>query len=134
MTNPSEGERACFDFPGVERPGFSEVVRAGPWVMVSGQVPMFEGRLVGADDPEAQVRQCFANMRAALEMAGAELSDVVKLTCFLVDQRAFAAYAAVKRELFPSNPPAGTVVIVTGLIAQGALLEVEATAFRPRRT
>jgi 2-iminobutanoate/2-iminopropanoate deaminase len=133
MTSAAESERACFDFPGPKRPGFSEIVRAGPWIMVSGQVPTVEGRLVGAGDPEAQVRQVFANLKAALEMAGSGLADVVKLTCFLTDRSAFPAYAAVKRELFVDKPPAGTAVLVSGLFAEGALLEVEATAYSPTR-
>ena len=87
MGKPAGGEHSCFNFPGVERPGFSEVVRAGPWVSVSGQVPTLNGVLVGAEDPEAQVRQMFANMETALGLAGAGFADVVKLTCFLVEER-----------------------------------------------
>jgi enamine deaminase RidA (YjgF/YER057c/UK114 family) len=125
-------EHACFNFPGVERPGFSEAVRSGPFISVSGQVPTLNGELVGGADAEAQVRQVFANMRAILKAAGADLGDVVKLTCFLVEESAFPAYAKVKQELFRDRPPAGTVVVVKGLIAKGAFLEVEALAWRPR--
>jgi enamine deaminase RidA (YjgF/YER057c/UK114 family) len=131
MPQAAETDRACFNFPGVERPGFPEAVRAGPWITVSGQVPTLDGKLVGGDDAEAQVRQVFANMQAILNMAGADLADVVKLTCFLVEESAFPAYARVKQALFREKPPAGTVVVVQGLIAKGAFLEVEALAWRP---
>lgn len=132
MGKPGGGEHACFNFPGADRPGFSEVVRAGPWVSVSGQVPTLNGVLVGADDAETQVRQVFANMATALAMAGSSLGEVVKLTCFLVEEAAFPAYARVKQELFQERPPAGTVVVVSGLIAKGAFLEVEALAYSPQ--
>jgi enamine deaminase RidA (YjgF/YER057c/UK114 family) len=131
MPQAGNQDRACFNFPGPLRPGFSEAVRTGPWISVSGQVPTLDGKLVGAGDAEAQVRQVFANMQAILNAAGAELSDVVKLTCFLVEESAFPAYARVKQELFRDKPPAGTVVVVQGLIAKGAFLEVEALAWRP---
>jgi enamine deaminase RidA (YjgF/YER057c/UK114 family) len=132
MTKPAGGGHSCFNFPGPLRPGYSEVVRAGPWVSVSGQVPTLNGVLVGGEDAEAQVRQMFANMATALGLAGAGLADVVKLTCFLVEERAFPAYVKVKQELFQERPPAGTVVIVSGLMAKGAFLEVEALAYSPQ--
>jgi enamine deaminase RidA (YjgF/YER057c/UK114 family) len=123
-------EKTCFDPPGARSPGFSQALAAGPWIFVSGQVPIEGGRLVGAGDPAKQARQCFANISATLALAGAGLPDVVKLTCYLVDPAAYPAYAEVKAALFPEQPPAGTAVVIAGLLIPGALFEVEATALR----
>lgn len=110
-------------------PAFSQAVQAGPWLVVSGQVPTRDGVLVSAD-PLAQARQCFANIAAVLGEAGATFADVVKLTCFLTDPAAYPAYAEAKREAVGSAAPAGTGVIVAGLLVPGAVMEVEALAFR----
>jgi enamine deaminase RidA (YjgF/YER057c/UK114 family) len=65
--------------------GYSHAVAfSGRTVAVSGQVPADrEGRVVGAGDPAAQVRQVFDNLTAVLAAAGATMADVVKLTVFL---------------------------------------------------
>jgi 2-iminobutanoate/2-iminopropanoate deaminase len=120
---------AGFDFPGVRYPGMCQATRAGDWVTVSGQLAFKDGKLVGAGDAHAQALQCFSNVSAALALAGATLADVVKLTCYLTDIRAYAGYAAIKSTLFMSNPPTGTAVIVAGLLVPDALIEVEALAY-----
>lgn len=124
--------RACYNFGHSSPPGFSQVVVADSWIQVSGQVPMVDGKLPCTGDAETQARQCFANLREALALAGAGLPDIVKLTCFLVDPAAYPGYARVKASLFPKQAPAGTAVIVAGLLAEGALMEVEAVAYRPK--
>jgi len=76
----------------------------------------------------AQARQCFANIEAVLQLAGATLDDVVALRCYLVDAEYYQAYAGVKNALFDANPPCGTAVIVKGLLSPDFLMEVEAVA------
>jgi enamine deaminase RidA (YjgF/YER057c/UK114 family) len=120
--------RRCINPPGPTYPGFSQAVRTGPWITVSGQLGARDGRIV-SDDAEAQARQCFVNLETVLQAAGASLSDVVKLTCFMTDTAAYAGYAQVKKELFRENPPAGTGVIVAGLLDPAARMEVEAIAY-----
>ena len=117
------------DPPGMAFGGMSQAVAAGGWVHVSGQVALREGRVVGEGDPAAQAEQCFANLAAALEAAGAGLEHVVKLGCFLTDASAYAGYAAVRNRLFAGGAPASTVVIVKELLVPGLLMEVEAVAF-----
>lgn len=60
--------------------GYSHAVSFdGRMVAVSGQLPLDgKGRLFGADDPQAQVRQVFENLTAVLAAAGAEMRHVVK--------------------------------------------------------
>jgi 2-iminobutanoate/2-iminopropanoate deaminase len=121
----------CFDPPQMCFPGMSQAVRAGGWVHVAGQVSVRDGIVVGPADALAQSEQCFANIRAALQAAGADLDQVVKLGCFLVDRHAYGAYAQVRNRLFATNPPASTVLIVSGLLMPELLLEVEALAWAP---
>ena len=112
--------------------GYSHVVevRARRLVYVSGQVPLdTEGRLVGAGDFEAQTRQVFANLEAALEAADASWSDVVKVTYFVRDVSNIVALRSIRDEyLDTEHPPASTLVEVSGLFRDDVLIEIEAVA------
>jgi enamine deaminase RidA (YjgF/YER057c/UK114 family) len=111
-------------------PGMSQAVRVGDIIYLSGQVAFDgEGEVVGRGDARAQASQCFANIRTVLEATGAHLSDVVKLTCFLVEGEDFGGYAEVKKSLFVEGvAPASTTVIVKGLLIEGLIMEIEAVA------
>lgn len=106
----------------------SPAVRAGDFVFVSGQVPTVDGAVVPGGI-EAQTRQVLDNVSAALALAGAALSDVVKTTVVLTDARDFAAFNAVYASYFPSNPPARTTVEAKLMI--DITVEIEAVAYRP---
>jgi reactive intermediate/imine deaminase len=112
--------------------GYSHVVDApaSRIVYVAGQVPLdTEGQLVGEGDFEAQVRQVFANLTAALEAAGAAWSDVVKLNYFLVDVSQVASVRAIRDEYVDmERPPASTLVEVSRLFRDDVLIEIEAVA------
>jgi reactive intermediate/imine deaminase len=114
--------------------GYSQIVdaRAGRIVYISGQVPLdAEGRLVGEGDFDAQVRQVFDNLAAALEAAGASWSDVVKLTYFVVDIGQIAALRAIRDDYVDTqHPPASTLVEVSSLFRHDVLVEIEAVAIR----
>ena len=111
------------------RGGISQATRVSNHVFLSGQVAFGEGgELVGEGDAEAQAGQIFRNIERVLGKAGAGLDDVTLLTAYLTDAAHFPAYAAVKRRYFPSDPPAGTTVIVSGLLDPRLLLEVEVHA------
>jgi enamine deaminase RidA (YjgF/YER057c/UK114 family) len=107
----------------------SQAIRKGKQVFLAGQVALDEsGNVVGEGDAAAQCEQIFRNVERLLAKAGARLDDVVLLTCYLTDARHFPAYSAAKRRLFPADPPAGTSVIVAGLLDPRFLLEVEVVA------
>jgi reactive intermediate/imine deaminase len=112
--------------------GYSHVVdaRPGRLVYVSGQVPLDrEGQLVGPGDFEAQARQVFANLSAALDAAGAKWSDVVKVTYFLRDVSNVVQLRAIRNEYIDTeHPPASTLVEVSGLFRDDVLVEIEAIA------
>ncbi len=114
--------------------GYSHAVAfTGTTVAVSGQVPLDgSGRLVGEDDAEAQVRQVFANLAAALEAAGSGLAHVVKLTVYLTDLDDLPAFRRVRDELQdPDHPPASSLVQVAGLVSPDFRVEVDALAVVP---
>lgn len=114
--------------------GYSHVVEAPPGrlVYISGQVPIDRnGALVGAGDIEAQTRQVFENLSAALVAAGASWSDVVKLGYFLVDVGDLATVRAIRDEYVDTElPPASTLVEVSRLFREDVLIEVEAIAVK----
>jgi len=106
------------------------VAFTGRMVIVSGQVPLdAQGRLVGQDDPAAQITQVFENLRTALAAAGASMSQVVKLTVFLTDLADLADFRRVRDEFITEQaPPASSLVQVSGLVNPAFRVEVEALA------
>ena len=111
---------------------FSQAVRVDNIIHVAGQVAVDQNReLVGEGDSEAQARQCFANLQRVLAEAGASIDDVVRVTAFLVGPEHYAGYAAAKRDYLGTALPAGTAVIVAGLMDPRFLLEIEAVAVLP---
>ena len=118
-----------FPYPNNKPVGFSPVARVGKQIFVAGQVANdANGVLVGVGDARAQTEQCFKNVEAALQAAGAGWDDVTKITCFLVNADDYAAYAEVRNGIFPENGPASSTVIVTVLVRPEMLVEVEAYA------
>jgi enamine deaminase RidA (YjgF/YER057c/UK114 family) len=127
--NGSKNGAERFDPPGMRFPGMSQAVRCGQWIMVSGQVALKDGNVVGVGDPAAQARQCFDNIAAALAETGASLQDIVVLRCFLTDKSAYQGYAEAKGMLFHNQTPASTTVIIKDLLIPDLLMEIEAVAW-----
>jgi 2-iminobutanoate/2-iminopropanoate deaminase len=116
--------------PGLAEPisHYTDAVRAGDLLFVSGCVPVDgEGRLVEGD-VIAQTRQVLANVGAVLTAAGATFADVVKVTVFLTDVDDRQAVNTVRQEVFGEARPASTLVEVSRLAIPGARVEVEAIA------
>ncbi|MFG1947187.1 RidA family protein [Nonomuraea sp. NPDC048826] len=110
-------------------PGMSQLVVDDDLAFLSGQCALdLAGRLVGEGDPEAQVRQAFANVESLLRAGGFALADVVKIICYVTDPDVYRAYAAVKAELFPDGGPAATTVVVAGLLDPRMLVEIDVIA------
>jgi len=109
----------------------SPAVRAGDFIYVSGQVPVdASGTPVGGDIGR-QTRQVLENVKAALALAGAELSDVVKTTVWIEDARDFGGFNKAYAEYFPTNPPARTTAESRLMI--DIKIEIEAIAYKPLR-
>jgi 2-iminobutanoate/2-iminopropanoate deaminase len=112
--------------------GFSAAVTVpvgtGTLVFISGEIGRDgEGKLVPGG-MEAEARQCFANIRYALERAGADFKNVVRITAYVKDLADYPAYAKVRSETFGAEWPASASVGVSDLLF-GARLEVDAVAF-----
>jgi len=106
---------------------YTPVVRAGDWVVVSGQVGVRSGALVDGG-VVAQLNQALANMRELVEQQGASLEQVVKCTVFLTDIADFAAMNEAYTAFFGDHRPARSAVAVAALPI-GAAIEVEAWAY-----
>ena len=105
---------------------YTPIVRAGEWLIVSGQVGIVDGRLVDGG-VDAQLRQALGNLRALLEQEGASMSSVVKTTVFLRHMSDYAAMNEVYMAEFGDHRPARSAIGVADL-PLGALVEVEAWA------
>lgn len=108
---------------------YTPAVRAGDFIIVSGQLGMADGVL--ADGGVAgQTTMAIANLTERLAEMGAELTDVVKTTCFLIDMDAFATFNEAYVAGFGTHRPARSTVAVRELPA-GAQVEIEAMAYKP---
>jgi len=108
---------------------YTPAVRAGDFIIVSGQVGARDGVLVDGG-VAGQTAQAVANLIERLAELGAELTDVVKTTCFLVDMDAFATFNDAYVAGFDGHRPARSTVAVREL-PFGAQVEIEAMAYRP---
>jgi len=107
---------------------YTPVVRAGSFLVCSGQLGLADGAL--EDGVPAQVAQAVRNLGALLAGEGAGLSDVVKTTVFLVDMADYPAMNDAYVAAFGDHRPARSAVAVAGL-PLGALVEIEAWALAP---
>ena len=106
---------------------YSPIVRAGEFLICSGQIGIADGALVHGG-VVAQFRQAVANAEEVLATEGAGLADVVKATVFLADMDDFAAMNEAYVECFGDNRPARSAVGVAAL-PLGALVEIELWAY-----
>ena len=115
-------ERAPAPFQGAP---YSQAIRAGSFVFVSGQLALAPGHaeLVGATIQE-QTERVFANLRAILEEAGSGLDRLVKTTVFLADWSEFERMNAVYARHVGSRPPARATARID--LPGGMKLEIEA--------
>jgi enamine deaminase RidA (YjgF/YER057c/UK114 family) len=84
---------------------------------------------VGSDDAGAQTRQVLANIKAALERAGARLEDVVRTRIYVRDIAQWEAIGRAHGDVFGAIRPASAMVEVSGLVDPAMLVEIEADAY-----
>ena len=107
---------------------YSQAIRAGQLLFLSGQVPLdpATGQLVGGDIA-AQTRRVMENLGAVLSAAGLSFADVVRTTIFLADINDFAAVNEVYGGYFSAPAPARATVQVARL-PKDARVEIDAVA------
>ena len=105
---------------------YSQAVRAGGTVYLSGQIPLdpATGQLVQADIA-SETRRVFDNLRAVCEAAGGSLEHVARVGIYVMDLADFAQVNAVMAEYFKAPYPARSTIQVAGL-PRGARVEVDA--------
>jgi len=106
---------------------YSQAVRAGGFVFVSGQIPVDASGKVIVDDVAEATEQVLKNVAAVLSDAGLSLDDVVLSTVYLKDMADFAKMNEVYAKFFTNSPPARATVQVAAL-PKGAPVEIQVTA------
>ena len=105
---------------------YSQAVRCGNTVYLSGQIPLIpETMELVEGDMQVQIRRVFDNLSAVAEAAGGSLADVAKLNVFLQDLGHFAIVNEVMAEYFQSPYPARAAVGVAAL-PRGSQVEMDA--------
>lgn len=117
--------------------GYANGIAAeGRLIFVAGQIGWNAEGNFESDDFAAQVRQALSNVVAVLASGGATPAHIVRLTWYLLDKRQYMdnaqAISAIYRELIGKHYPAMTMLQVSGLAEDRALVEIEATAVVPR--
>jgi reactive intermediate/imine deaminase len=103
---------------------YSQAVKVGSTVYLSGQIGLEPASMQMVDGIEAQVHRVFANLKAVAEASGGSLADVVKLNIFLTDLSNFALVNTIMAEYFSQPYPARAAVGVASL-PRGALVEAD---------
>jgi len=106
---------------------YSQAVKAGGFVFVSGQIPLTPEGEVVAGGIQAQAERVMENLKAVLEAAGSSLDKVVQTTCFLADMEDFPAFNEVYGRYFSPPYPARATVAVKAL-PRGVRVEVACVA------
>jgi 2-iminobutanoate/2-iminopropanoate deaminase len=107
-------------------------VTAGPLLFIAGQIAVDrEGRVVGVGDLRAQAIQVLENIRAILRANDADMDDVLNVTVYVTDIRAFHDIADIRLRYFPKDGPASAIVEVSRLALPELMIEISAIAAVP---
>jgi enamine deaminase RidA (YjgF/YER057c/UK114 family) len=116
--------------PWEQRVGYSRAVRVGQVVEVAGTTAQ-DGETISGHDEYTQNKRILEKIRAALQQAGAALTDVVRTRIFVTNITAWEEVGRAHGEVFGDIRPACTLVQVAALIDPRLLVEVEVTAIIP---
>ena len=104
---------------------YSQAVRAGNTVYLSGQIGLVPGTMQLAEGIDAQIDQVFRNLRAVAAAASSSLNDAVRITVYLTDMGNFARVNEIMAGYLKEPYPARAAVGVASL-PRGALVEIDA--------
>lgn len=112
--------------------GYSRAVRVGNTIWTAGTTATDqEGKVIGVGDPHGQTQQILKKIEAALERAGASMSDVVSTRIYVINIDHWSEIGKAHGEVFGEIRPACTMVEVSNLIDPEILVEIEAVAVIP---
>jgi reactive intermediate/imine deaminase len=104
---------------------YSQAVRVGNTVYLSGQIPLIPGTMEMVEgDMDAEIRRVFENLTAVTEAAGGSLEDIAKLNIFLTDLSHFPLVNQIMAEYFAEPYPARAAIGVASL-PKGAGVEMD---------
>ena len=115
--------------PFEKQAGYSRAVVQGPWVFVAGTTGYDYATMIMPEDVEQQARKCFETIKAALQDAGSDLSDVVRVR-YIVSHRSFADAVFKIAGLYLSEIRPAATLIVAGLLQEVMKVEIEVTALK----
>lgn len=123
-----EARRREFLLPALAAPisHYCDAVRWGDTLYISGIPPLDAAGRIVSDDPAAQTRQVFENMKLILDAAGATFADVLKVTVYLTDVNDRTKINPVRQAYFGAARPASTLIGVNQLAIPGMKVEIEA--------
>ena len=107
---------------------YSQAIRAGDTVYLSGQIPLDPRTMQLAEGFEAQARRVFDNLRAVCRAAGGDFDRVVRITVYLVDLGNFSRLNEIMATYFKEPYPARVAIGVASL-PRGAQVEIDAVMF-----
>ena len=107
----------------------SKAIRAGDFIFLTGQVPIKNGEIVVEGSIEEQTVIVIEEIKNTLNLAGAELEDVVKAMVWLREKDDFPGFNAVYGQYFPKDPPVRSAVLNTLLV--DVRVEIEVIAYKP---
>jgi enamine deaminase RidA (YjgF/YER057c/UK114 family) len=105
-------------------------------LFIGGQIGWNSAQKFESDDFVAQMEQALRNIVSVVETAGGRVTNIVRLTWYVIDKKAYLArqreVGEAYRRVMGRHFPAMTMVVVAGLIEDRALVEIEATAVLPK--
>jgi 2-iminobutanoate/2-iminopropanoate deaminase len=108
---------------------YAQALAAGPFVFISGQIPLDVGGRLVEGDIVVQTVQVIQNLKAILAATSLTLKDVVKTTVYLADLADFKEMNRTYAEFFPDHPPARTTIQAAAL-PRGVAIEIDAIALK----
>lgn len=124
-------ETKSLNMPWEQEYGYSQAVKVGDTIYLSGQVSHDDkGNVVGIDDMEMQMLQSYANIQKVLAHYGATMDNIVDEVLFVTDmETAHAARGKCGQEIFASNPTvASTIVQIQRLALPEFMIEIKCVA------
>ena len=109
-------------------------VRASEFIFIAGQLATdLNGKIVGKDNFDAQMKQVLSNIEKALKSVEASFANVVQFTTYLVHSQDIANFRRVRQDLFPTffpthRYPPNTLLVVDRLVQEDFLIEIETIA------
>ncbi|MEM2007968.1 MAG: RidA family protein [Ignisphaera sp.] len=109
---------------------YSQAVKIGPWLFISGQIPIdpSTGHVIEGDI-KSQTRRVLENIKSILEACNYSLKDVVKVTVYLTDLSDLQDFNTIYSLYFDKEPPARTTVQVSAL-PRSVKVEIDVIAYR----